>query len=377
MIDGSSAEAPPVEAFGDSVVVALGLEDGLPLWSVPASDELRGVSFPVGVEDRVIVQSAWCNNNVVAALDATTGELLWRTDPALSILEYVAPSPSMVDELGVLVTMVGQPSGQLSVTGIDTSNGQVAWTDGPSPDRGFFIAESASIVAGWSPMLGTMWVLDRRNGSELWSVPVGEPLGANDGGAPIIPQAAADDEHLYVIVGVTITAYAATTGDSLWTVTNPSWAFPPSAVVASSDVVLTGSQEGIVTYDGATGDELWRLDDGMAVGSLHPTSVADGNLYLNTGAGVAGIDVTTGERLWEASPAGASSTVPGTVPFVIGSDVVAAGNDRVLVRTPEGLEMLDAVTGTALWGPTPMNMINTRYTIGPTAVLLGKTCGGD
>jgi outer membrane protein assembly factor BamB len=376
MVDGSSDASPPGEAFGDSVVVALGLDDGLALWTVQQTDELRGVSYPIGADDRVIVQTAWCGNNLVAALDAATGQMLWRTAPALPIVEHPSQSPPIVDEAGVLVTMAGQPP-ELSIVGIDTNNGEVAWTDSPSPDRGFIIAESPSIVAGWSVSLGTMWALDRLDGSELWSLPVGEPFTGGQS-PPDMPYAVADGERLFVILGETMTAYQAMTAQPLWNVTNAAWAFPPSPLAADSGVVVTGSQEGVIAYDAASGEELWRLDDRMAIESVRPTSVADGNFYLNTGTGIAALDVTTGERRWDTSPQGAPPTVPTSTPLAFfGSDVVAAGHDRVLVRSGDGVQLLDAASGAVVWGPSPSNLATPFYTIGPDAVLMGKTCGGD
>ena len=370
------AISPPSDEFGDSVVVALGLDDGLPRWTLQQSEQLRGVTYPVGVGDRVIVQSAWCRNNVVAALDAATGEMLWRTDPSLPVIEFNPYAATVVDDAGVLAIITGTPE-SVSVTGIDTSDGHVVWTTESAPDHGFMLTESRSIIAGWSPPRGTLWVLDRGDGSTLWSIAVGEPLTAGDQ-APVFPYAAADDERLYVIVGETMTTYEATTGEPLWSVSDPAWAFPPSPAAADSGVVVTGSQEGIVAYDAASGDELWRRDDPSAAGSINATSIADGHLYLNTGSGFAALDITTGEIKWDTSTGETFSTAPGSTPtMTFGTDLVAAGNGRVLVYAGAGLQLLDAASGEVLWGPNPAPLASRFTTIGPDAVLIGNTCGGD
>ena len=108
--------------------MALGLDDGLPRLTVQQSEQFRGVTYPVGVGDRVIVQSAWCQNNVVAALDAATGEMLWRTDPSLPVIEINPSRAAIIDDaVYSAMTTTGTPE-SVSVTGIDTSDGHVVWT---------------------------------------------------------------------------------------------------------------------------------------------------------------------------------------------------------------------------------------------------------
>jgi hypothetical protein len=63
--------------------------------------------------------------------------------------------------------------------------------------------------------------------------------------------------------------------------------------------------------------------------------------------------------------------------MVFGSDVVAAGNGRLLVRTLDGVELRDAASGAVVWSRNPADLTNTSSTISPDAVLIGKTCGGD
>ena len=49
----------------------------------------------------------------------------------------------------------------------------------------------------------------------------------------------------------------------------------------------------------------------------------------------------------------------------------------VLVYAGVGLQLLDAATGEMLWGPNPAPLASRFTTIGPDAVLIGNTCGGD
>jgi hypothetical protein len=51
-------------------------------WTMPRSDDLRGVSNVLVGAGLVIVQSGFCDNNVATALDPATGAVLWRTDRA-------------------------------------------------------------------------------------------------------------------------------------------------------------------------------------------------------------------------------------------------------------------------------------------------------
>ena len=52
---------------------------------MPQSDELRGVSEVIADDGLVFVRSGYCDNNVLAALDPTSGAVVWRTAPNLPI----------------------------------------------------------------------------------------------------------------------------------------------------------------------------------------------------------------------------------------------------------------------------------------------------
>ena len=245
-----------------------------------------------------------------------------------------------------------------------------------APDHGFLLTESRSIIAGWSPERGTLWVLDRGDGSTLWSITVGEPL-TGGGPAPVMPFAAADDERLYVIVGETMTTYAATTGEPLWSVTNPAWAFPPSPAAAESGVVVTGSRRASwrTTRRAATscGGAMTHTRQARSTRRRSPTATS-----TSTPAPESPPSTSPPARPVEYIDRRNALDHAGFDPTIMSGPISSPpATGSVLVNAGGGMQLHDAATGEVLWGPNPAPFASRFTTIGPDAVLLGKTCGGD
>ena len=98
--------------------------DGELLWSKPMGpfqDEFGASSSPVLLDGKVILSQDHDIDNFVTAIDANTGETLWRT-PREGTRSYSTPVISLVN---------GQPqivvAGSLRMTAYDPSNGEPIW----------------------------------------------------------------------------------------------------------------------------------------------------------------------------------------------------------------------------------------------------------
>ena len=257
-------------------MAAISLDDATTRWTTPRSDDLRGVSDVIVGAGLVFVRSGYCDNHVAAALDPTTGAVVWRTDPGLQIDEVsrAAGVPGLVAH-GIVIMLVSQ-----RVVGLDTATGLPKWTS----EVGQLVAESESAVVVWSPVAGLIRVLDRVTGAELWTLRTNEPLQprapspgpANPADAPPFVSAAADEERVYIRVDSEVTAHAALDGTQQW---STSVGTPGPAVLLSGlDVLLTESNGGIVALDATDGRQRWSIPNNTAAEqlSLNESRVSDG-----------------------------------------------------------------------------------------------------
>ena len=224
--DTAPGAAAPIAS--DLAVAAINVDDATTRWTMPRSDDLRGVSNVLVGAGLVVVQSGFCDNHVATALDPATGAVLWRTDPSLPIDEAQRAFgvPGLVAQ-----DIVIMPSSQ-RVVGLDTATGQAKWT---AEIGDALVAEAESMVVVWSPTAGLIRVLDRVTGAELWTLRTNPPLPspsptpgpANPADLPPFVSAAADDERVYIRVDSEVTAHAAMDGNQQWSKSVGSGDYPP------------------------------------------------------------------------------------------------------------------------------------------------------
>ena len=351
------ASPSPVGTSASSVapmVAAFDIGTGATRWTIPMSDKLRGISDLAVDESHVFAQSGFCDNNVVAALDPTTGATTWRTAPELQIIEgNVTGRSHVLAESGILLMEELAPEPQATVA-LDTNTGQAKWTN-----EGQILAESPTVVVLLTQPPGTVTVLDRVTGNELWSTQtsVGVTVGA-------------DADTVYLRTDDHVTAADAATGTVRWTAP----AAPmndPAQLLAGDGVVVTESKDGgVVALKTADGSEAWTEPNttGAERLSLSDAWLADGNLYLSEGQ-LSVLDLTTGKRRWQ-------------VPTDLGQiSVLGANGGRVLASGSGGqLHLLDAATGTELWDDAAAagaEAVPGTYELGQDAVYVGVKCGGN
>ena len=95
--------------------------------------DIRSFSWSAGLvgdEPLAFVQSGYCGDDVVVAIDPATGATVWPTPPDVAVGEQTIDSEVIASVFGnVLVTQVVQPD-QLSTVGLDIATGEPKWTIG-------------------------------------------------------------------------------------------------------------------------------------------------------------------------------------------------------------------------------------------------------
>ncbi len=327
----------------------------------------------VGDEPLAFVQSGYCGDDVVVAIDPATGATVWRTPPDVAVGEQTIDSGVIAPVFGnVLVTQVVQPD-QLLMVGLDIATGQPKWTIG----GGVVLAASAAALVVWSLREGIVRVIDPATGSELWTVRTNAPIDVDTTEPPTageaLPEvtAAAGDGLVYLDVDKTITGSDAATGTQRWSVAMPGSPSGPANIAAGGDVVLVEDGGGITALDATTGAERWTVPNTTDVEqlSLHDGFVADGNLYLPGPPSVMAIDLATGQTRW---------SMP--IAMGLGIELIAAGGGRVLIQDQNNrLHLKDAVTGAEEWDAAvaaQRTLTGGTYQLDNDTIYITWPCGG-
>src|SRR5262245_9247607 len=188
-------------------------------WKVEVGE---GHASPVIVGDRVYTFTRQAANEVIQALDVTTGKAVWQT-------RYAAP-----------VTV--NPAAQ---------------AHGPGPKATPTFANGRLFTLG---MGGIVTAFDAASGKQLWQKPAGKVLPLyGTSASPLV------DRGL-VIVNVgghdqgALTAFDANTGNVKWSWTGdgPSYASPLAADVDGVRQIITLTQDNVIGVSAADGRLLWR-----------------------------------------------------------------------------------------------------------------------
>ena len=253
------------------------LEGEEPLWSHYSGAPV--LSSPTIADGRVYISNV---DNLVYALDAGSGELVWRyahrIDPTRTAeLElYGAPSPVLAGE----TVLTGFSDGALIALSVE--GGEALWSrrvgEGKYPDliAPAMVREDDILVAGYTePLLA----LDRTNQAVRWRLEIGGP----------------------------------------------------QAVVEAEGLLLHGGGDGLLrALDAQTGDQLWEWDSQTGSALTQPIPTPAGLLVGASAGSVYLVNTLTGALLWEYDPgyflAGVTST-----PAVGGRQAVVLTNAGNLI----------------------------------------------
>jgi len=289
------------------------------LWSYTAESS-QGITAPVYDDGKIFFTEA----NHVEAVDAETGDQLWRNE---IFLGEFSPAPAAA---GGMVYVVGDDG---NATAFDAETGEEEWVY----EAGYQIRSPPRVVDG-TLYFGTYWrdskvyAIDAETGEEEWT---------HDGpSSDILPIEVVDgtvyagsyDLNLYAEL------YAIDTDGTT------EWVFDiDNAEISLIDVAdnTVYTTDGTVVYaiDAESGDAEWEIEieDG-ARQVVHD----NGNLYFSYDGEVLALDVETQEKLWrvDVDPSDSKSVSP-----------VEPAGDFIYVGSEgeEAVHQLDAETGEELW----------------------------
>jgi outer membrane protein assembly factor BamB len=301
--------------------------DGAGVFSVPASwpESLRrqwqidvgfGYATPVLVEDRVYMFTRQNDDEVMTALDASTGEVIWRSAYAAPFQMFAATAPhgpgpksTPAYEDGRLFTL---GMGGI-VTAFDAASGERLWQHpGPSSQPMYHTAQSPLvdgprvIVHVGGPGDTALTSFDVETGQVAWEWSGDSPAY----GSPIVADLAGVRQVVTFthqnIVGVDIQS-----GALLWSrpFVTPSNTTAQTPIIYRDTVIQAGRENGFTAFratrsgTGWATEDLWHTDQ-VSVHMTNPVVVGDrvyGLSHLNSGQYFA-LDLDSGEVVWLSEP---------------------------------------------------------------------------
>ena len=247
---------------GDEVMAPLDASTGKELWHTsyeapytpgrPAAAHGAGPkATPVFYDGKLFTLGI---SGIVAAFDASSGELLWRT-PAPSELPFFSAASSPVAEKGLVIA---HPGNYGPLTAFDANTGNVEWTAG---EGGFFASPLIAELAGTRQVVAVTMKnvigVSTADGGVLWQYPW---RGGSGGTMPVL------NGETVIVSGhnLGVTAFKPTKYDGEWK-TETVWETKDVSMYISNPVVIADTLFGLshresgqfFALDATTGKVLW------------------------------------------------------------------------------------------------------------------------
>jgi outer membrane protein assembly factor BamB len=247
---------------GNEVLTALDAETGARRWqtgyaapyAVTSPTAAHGAgpkATPVFHEGKLFTLGI---SGIVAAFDAASGRLLWRTD-APAEHPYFSAASSPLGDTGVVIA---HPGNYGPLTAFDADTGRVKWTAG---DGGFFASPIVATLAGARQVItvtqSSVIGVSIADGAVLWKYPWPGGMG---GTMPVLH----GDTVIVSAGNAGVAAFTPTTRDGKWTA-ETIWETKDVSMYISNPVVIGDTLFGLSTrnsgqffaIDAKTGTVLW------------------------------------------------------------------------------------------------------------------------
>lgn len=302
--DGAATSFREPAAWPDALTVRWNVDVGL------------GYATPLLVGDRIYTYTRQHEDEVMMALDAASGDLVWRTSyPAAFVMSPATrrhgpgpkSTPTFADNRLFTLGMRG------AVTAFDADTGRQLWQAPAPPTQPLYHTAMSPVVDGDLVIIhvgghdeGALTAFDVATGEVRWSWDGDGPAY----GSPVVVELEGTRQVVTFtqenLVGVSVA-----TGALLWRrpFTTPSTTTSQTPILYRNTLIETGRSNGVTAFrvvrqgDEWATEDVWHTDDV----SLHMTNAIaiDGVLFglshFNRGQ-YFGLDLDTGQVLWRSDP---------------------------------------------------------------------------
>ncbi|MER6609404.1 PQQ-binding-like beta-propeller repeat protein [Streptomyces sp. NPDC000927] len=297
--NNSLAGDDALAVVGDLVIVsgdplvARDLATGKEVWS------RKGVTTPGAAllldSGTLYLASAEYDGNVVG-LDPATGKETWRSRLGS---QYAQPRPIAVDDDHVYVT-----GGILDkdfrtpdnvVAAIDTSSGKVAWRE--QRDHGTEETGITAVAVGgrlvYTDFRENLTVRDTRTGRQIWTKKIGRSNNR---------KFAVHDDLVIVADGRRLRAFELAGGKERWSLASEEFSRFNDPAVLDGVLYASDSTHGLWAADPATGKKIWHNTDLLDVAYPWQFAKVGGTLYgateFDEDGGIHAFDAASGKLRW-------------------------------------------------------------------------------
>lgn len=291
--DGALAVVGDVVLVSGDPLVARDLATGKEVWSrkgvtTPGADLLLG-------SGTLYLASAEYDGNVVG-LDPATGKETWRSRLGS---QYAQPRPIAADDDHVYVT-----GGILDkdfrtpdnvIAAIDTSSGKVAWReqrDHGTEENGITaVAVGGSLV--YTDFRKNLTVRDTRTGRQTWTKKIGRSNNR---------RFAVHDDLVILADGRRLRAFELADGKERWSLATEEFGRFNDPAVLDGVLYASDSTHGLWAADPATGKKIWHNTDLLDIAYPWQFAKVGGTLYgateFDEDGGIHAFDAASGKLRW-------------------------------------------------------------------------------
>ena len=322
-----------------------------------------GYATPLLVGDRIYMYTRQDQDEVMMALDAGSGDVIWRTSyPAPFDLSPAAArhgagpksTPAFADSRLFTLGMSG------IVTAFDAETGRQLWQRLAPPAQPLYHAAMSPVVDGGLVIIhvgghddGALTAFDVATGDIRWSWDGDGPAY----GSPVVFELEGT-RQVVTFTQENLVGISVATGELLWRrpFTTPSTTTSQTPILYRDTLIEAGRGNGITAFrvvrrgDEWTTENVWHTDEV----SVHLTNgvATDGMLfglsYLNSGQ-YFGLDLDTGQVLWTSDPRQAENAAivrAGDTIFSLEDDaeLVVVRNSRTRFEPLERYEVATSAT---------------------------------
>jgi outer membrane protein assembly factor BamB len=189
--------------------------------------------------------TVYCMSQGIVAVNATTGVQRWKSNPSTDTSYSYPSNPAVVN--GILY--VGCTDFYLYA--LDANTGNLLWRF----QTGNVVETSPTVVNGvvyLTASAGTVYALDALTGQPVWNFYVGNSVFSSPMVANGVLYFGSNNQYLY--------ALDAQTGTTIWTKSDGNWI--NESPLFFQNVIYVGAQDEFQAVDAKTGEYIWRFSDG-------------------------------------------------------------------------------------------------------------------